>query len=147
MAIRRLDIDTPSQQELVQEVVNIKLAALPVQRPVYRKDVPDIQTIEQEQNWQAEINRREALIRGVKMEEVPAEIPSSEPTPPVEVPPGEVIPGGLAEPEAPAAPAAPAVGDINEAGMAQATGEGAPVTMSMGVAPKLASKTRKTKVK
>ncbi len=142
VAIKRLDIDTPSQQELVQEIVNIKLADLPVQRPVYRKDIPDIQTPEQEMQWQEIIKQREAKIRGVKMEESPVEIPSSEPvlepTPPIDVP------GDLATP---VVPAAPVPGDINEAGMAQATGEGAPVTMSLGVSPKLASKTKKTKAK
>ncbi len=112
VAIRGLDIDTPQQQELVQEVVNIKLASLPVQRPIYRKDVPDIQTPQEEARWQTIINAREAKIRGqVVAEDVPS------------------VPAPADLPEAPAEPVAPP----NEAGMAQPTGEGDPVTFSSGV--------------
>ncbi len=115
VALRGVDIDTPEQASMVQEVVNIKLASLPVQRPIYRKDVPDIQTPEEEARWQTIINQREAKIRNQG-------IPSSEPvTEPVVEP---VVPAP-AEPEAPVVP--------DESGMAQPTGEGDPVTFSAGV--------------
>lgn len=142
VAIRKLDIDTPNQQELVQEIVNIKLASLPVQRPIYRKDIPDIQSPAQELEWQEVINKREQRIRNAGRTDVVAE-ETANPTP---VPSGEVIPGGLAEPVSPA-PVEPTPPAPSEAGMAQPTGEGEPVNVTTGVSAKLTSKGKKTKVK
>ena len=120
VALRGVDVDTPEQQGLLQEVVNIKLATLPPQRPIYRKDVPDIQTPQEEARWQEIMKQREAKIRGE------IETPIA-PVAPTEIP---VAPATPTE-----TPIAPIV--INESAMAQATGEGDPVTLTMGVSPKL----------
>ena len=117
VALRGVDIDTPEQAEMVQEVVNIKLATLPVQRPIYRKDVPDIQTPEEEARWQTIINAREAKIRGqaINKEASPVDVP--------------VTPAPV---EAVSASEVPIVSP-DEARMAQPTGEGEPVTFASGV--------------
>jgi hypothetical protein len=135
VALRGIDVDTPQQQELLQEIVNIKLAGMPVQRPVYRKDVPDIQTPQEEAKWQEIMRQREAKIRN---QDVPApEVPAEVPTAPVEAP--VVVPPTAPVEPAPAAPAAPVQAPTtpDESGMAQATGEGEPVTMAIGVSPRL----------
>ena len=148
VAIRKLDIDTPNQQELVQEIVNIKLASLPVQRPIYRKDIPDIQSPAQELEWQEVINKREQRIRNAGRTDVVAEEDRPEPTPD---PQGEFIRlGGNSGRER----QFPSPATLNPSpplqvkqGMAQPTGEGEPVNVTTGVSAKLTSKGKKNKVK
>lgn len=118
VALRGVDVDTPEQQSLLQEVVNIKLATLPVQRPIYRKDVPDIQTPQEEARWQEIMKQREAKIRN-------SDLPTPTVTPDVPVVPA---------PEAPT-PVVPPL--VPESAMAQATGEGESVTLASGVSPRL----------
>lgn len=84
IALRGLDIESPEQEMLVQEIVNIKLATLPIQQPIFRNDVPDIQTPQEEARWQEIMNRRERKIRG---EDVGQEPPiEQEPVPEVTTP-------------------------------------------------------------
>jgi len=144
VALRGIDVDTPQQQELLQEIVNIKLAGMPVQRPVYRRDVPDIQTPQEEAKWQEIMRQREAKIRNQEVT-APVESPAVEaPVAPVETP--VVVPSTAPVEPVPVEPTAPTIPDTtpyqvptppDESGMAQATGEGEPVTMAMGVSPRL----------
>ncbi len=109
VALRGIDTETPAQEQLIQQVVTEKMAVLPPQRPVYRKDVPDIKTPEQEMHWQEIIDKRTRMIKGIAEET------------PVTEPVGEPIPD---EPE-------PTIPD--ESSLAQPTEEGTPVTMNSGV--------------
>ena len=119
VALRGIDVDTPEQQNLLQDVVNVKLATLPPQRPIYRKDVPDIQSPQEEAKWQEIMKQREAKIRG-QADLPPVETPLTEA--PTEIPPANEPTVTL---------------PVSELGMAQASGEGEAVTLSTGVSPKL----------
>lgn len=87
--VRGLDFETKEQEKLVQRVVDRRLSDLPPSQPIYRRDVPDIETPEQELEWQAKIDARTAKLRP-KMEEAPVETPPSET--PGDATPGEVAP-------------------------------------------------------
>lgn len=109
IALRGIDLETPAQEQLVQQVVTEKLAVLPPQRRVYRNDVPDIKNPEQELKWQEIIDKRTRLARGESLEETPTtEAPVVEPI-------GEPIP------DAP-----------ESQPLAEPTGEGEPVTFTTG---------------
>jgi hypothetical protein len=75
--VRGLDFETKEHEKLVQKVVDRRLQDLPPSTPIYRKDVPDIETIEQELEWQAKIDARAAKLKP-RMEETPSETPPSE---------------------------------------------------------------------
>ncbi len=118
VALRGIDVETPSQEGLIQQVVSEKLQALPPQRTVYRKDVPDIKTPEQEMQWQEIINRRTKLARGESLEETPVEVPVVDPI-------GEPIPETEVMPEQPTFVP-------EEQPLAEPTSEGEPVSFTSG---------------
>lgn len=55
-----LDIYTPEQQELVQEVVNLKTVTPPASR-VAVGVIPDINTPEEERHWQEKIDEKKRI--------------------------------------------------------------------------------------
>ncbi len=116
VALRGIDVESPQQEQLIQQVVTEKLAVLPPQRPVYRKDVPDIKTPEQELHWQEIIDKRTRLIKGISEPDIGKEEPVED-----EPIPDEPVVG----PEEPTLP--------DESTLAQPTEEGTPVTMNSGV--------------
>jgi hypothetical protein len=61
--LRLVDVHDKEEELLLQEIVNSKLAVLPPQGEVNRSDVPDIKTPEQEAEWQAKIDERNAAIK------------------------------------------------------------------------------------
>lgn len=62
--LRNLDIRDGDEEKLVQEIVDAKLAKMPPERTVYRKDVPDIKNAEEEAKWQKVIDERTAKAKG-----------------------------------------------------------------------------------
>jgi hypothetical protein len=60
--LRGVNIETPEQELLVQEVVTAKLSTLPPQQIVSRKGIPDIQTQEDEAKYQAIMDERTAAL-------------------------------------------------------------------------------------
>lgn len=106
--LRGLDIDTPEQQNLVQQIVNERMSSLPPERPVYRNDVPDIQTPQEEMRWQQIIDERTARLRNREFIQEETPIVGDAPPAPIETgPAGQQL--------------------------AQPTGEGEPVSFSVGV--------------
>lgn len=79
--VRALDIDTKEQEEMVQKVVNIRLNTLPPVSPIFRKDVPDIQSPLEEAHWQEIIDQRTAKLKPM-LEDEPTEEPVVEPLEP-----------------------------------------------------------------
>lgn len=75
--LRTLDIRNGDEEKLVQEVVNSRLKKMPVQRTVYRGDVPDIRDGESEKHWQKIIDERTEKLRPVSAEGV-EEMPIAE---------------------------------------------------------------------
>ena len=61
--LRLVDVHDKEEELLLQEIVNSKLAVLPPQGEANRSDVPDIKTPEQEAEWQAKIDERNAAIK------------------------------------------------------------------------------------
>lgn len=61
--IRLLDFKTKEEENIIQEVVNIKVSQLPPETSVQRNDVPDIRTKEQEEHWQKIIDERNAALK------------------------------------------------------------------------------------
>lgn len=90
--IRRVatDIQDKDEEELVQEVVNIKRIDEPAEGIIYRNDVPDIRTKEEEEKWQKIIDERTRKAKGItaaafvepaKTEQVPDNaLPDVQPT-------------------------------------------------------------------
>lgn len=76
--VRGIDIKNAEDEALIQEVVTARVQASPVSQPVYRGDVPDIKSKEQEMEWQAKIDEREAKARGIVevpvIEDVPTQV-------------------------------------------------------------------------
>lgn len=68
--LRNLDIKDGEQEKLAQIVVNEKMKYLPPEANVYRGDVPDIKTKEDEDKWQVIIDAREAKIRNTVQEPI-----------------------------------------------------------------------------
>ena len=63
--LRNLPIETKEQEDLVQKILDSKVVVAPVQKQVYRGDIPfEIKTLEEEKKWQAVVDEREAEIRG-----------------------------------------------------------------------------------
>lgn len=56
--LRSFDIKERDEEELVQEIINLKVAANPPEMPIVTSDVPDIKTPEQEAEWQAKLDAR-----------------------------------------------------------------------------------------
>jgi hypothetical protein len=61
--LRLVEIKEKDEEDLVQEIINSKTVATPSVQKVYRGDVPEIKTPEQEKVWQEKINEREAKIK------------------------------------------------------------------------------------
>lgn len=61
--LRRLDIKTKEQEDLVQKVLNEKLQTAPLNQQVYRGDIPDILTKADEIKYQKIIDDRTASKR------------------------------------------------------------------------------------
>jgi hypothetical protein len=61
--LRLVDVHDKEEELLLQEIVNSKLSVLPPQGEAFRGDVPDINTPEQEAEWQAKINERNDKIK------------------------------------------------------------------------------------
>jgi hypothetical protein len=117
IALRGIDVETPAQEMMIQQVVSEKLNALPPQRPIFRKDVPDIKTPEQEMHWQEIIDRRTRLARGESLESI-GSVSAPEPI-------------GEPEPEP-----VPEVGPEGQP-LAEPVGEGEPVSFTQGVTSNL----------
>ncbi len=61
--IKSLDISDAEQESIVQTVLDEKLKDAPIPHQVFRGDIPDITTKEEEVKWQKEIDKREASQR------------------------------------------------------------------------------------
>lgn len=61
--LRSLDIDSQEEEHRVQAVLNKKLQNTAVEQQVYRGDIPDIKTKEDELKWQKVIDERENSLR------------------------------------------------------------------------------------
>jgi hypothetical protein len=89
--LRLVDVHDKEEEDMLQEIINSKLVNLPPQGEAFRGDVPDIKTPEQEAEWQAKIDERNAKIKG-------AYVPTASLTPTsltVEVEgSGELLPSG-----------------------------------------------------
>lgn len=58
--LRLLDIVEKDEEALVQEVLNSKIADAPMTDDIFRGDIPDIRTPEEEAKWQKIIDARKA---------------------------------------------------------------------------------------
>ena len=58
--LRLIDIKEKDEEDMVQEIINTKVAASPPVGDVFRGDVPDIKTPEEEAQWQKVLDEREA---------------------------------------------------------------------------------------
>jgi len=56
--LRNLDISTIEEEKMVQEVVNLRVRTAPVKEQIFRRDIPDIKTKEEEEKWQAIVDQR-----------------------------------------------------------------------------------------
>ncbi len=56
--LRLVDVYEKDEEELVQEIINSKVELMPLSGDVYRGDVPDIKTPEEEAEWQKKIDER-----------------------------------------------------------------------------------------
>lgn len=72
-SLRLLDVTSPEQEKLIQEVVNEKTAVLPTPISFNRLQVPDIKGPEQEAEWQAKIDAFDKANRPVDEQLVIAE--------------------------------------------------------------------------
>lgn len=61
--LRNLDVHSSEEEQMVQKVINSRMADLPPSSPIYRGDVPEIQNQEQEQEWQKVIDERTAKLK------------------------------------------------------------------------------------
>jgi hypothetical protein len=71
--LRTVDIKTKDEEDIVQEIIDSKLATMPVQNPVKPEElkIPDIKTKEEEDFWQKKVDARNArikarVLRGIK---------------------------------------------------------------------------------
>lgn len=110
--LRLIDIKEHDEELSVQEVLDAKVAVAAPAKPVYRGDVPDIKTKEEEEHWQGVIDARTAKIKGLAepvVEETPKDLdvtlPVLEPTEPV--PPTEAPVQSEPEPTPPVVEEAP----------------------------------------
>ena len=85
--IKALDIQSKEEEDAVQKILTIKMKDAPVPHQVYRGDVPDIRTKEDELKWQKIITARENSLRPqdhvqeteVDMNRIPVNLTDREP--------------------------------------------------------------------
>lgn len=62
--LRLIDVKEKDEEDLLQEVISAKVMAAPPEREIYRQDVPDIKSPEEEAEWQEKINKRTRRAKG-----------------------------------------------------------------------------------
>jgi hypothetical protein len=76
--LRLIDIHEKDEEELIQEILNAKLAVSPLEQPVYVGDIPDIKTPEEEAKWQKIVDERTAAKRPTIFQQTVENIESEE---------------------------------------------------------------------
>ena len=66
--LRTLDVQDTDEEALLQEVISAKVTAVPPVAKVFRGDIPDIKTPEDEAKYQAIVNERAGIKEEVKAE-------------------------------------------------------------------------------
>lgn len=95
--LKALDIMSKEEEDNVQKILTLKMKDAPVPQQVFRGDVPDIKTKEEELRWQAIIDKREASLRpGDHVQETEVDLDKMPPVinAPVEVVDDEIDPPG-----------------------------------------------------
>jgi hypothetical protein len=76
--LRLIDIQEKDEEELLQEIVLLKQQEMPPVAKVFRGDIPDIKTPEQEAHFQEVVNQRTEAIQPTVV--APTETPTETPT-------------------------------------------------------------------
>lgn len=78
--LRLIDVQEKDEEDLLQEIISLKVAAIPPVAEVFRGDFPDIVTPEQEENYQKIVDERAGIVKlETTVEEKVEEIKSPEP--------------------------------------------------------------------
>lgn len=86
--LRLIDIRDKEEEEIVQEILNKRLAAKRPEVKINRSDAPDIKTPEQEAAYQKVLDEREARIKGrllgTEAPQTPSDVSNSEVNSPID---------------------------------------------------------------
>ena len=98
-SLRNIDIKEKDEEELVQEVLNKRLASQQIVGEPIRLKVPDIKTKEEEEYWQKKVDEANAKNKAGALNQSPVPEVPAELVPPVAGVPVEPTPVPVEKPE------------------------------------------------